>query len=80
MPKAPPYTNCLLGPNYHFSTDPTYCQIEDLLVAAGAADAGFGAEGFEGGGRVLGEPAEGADEAWGRGHGGGLRCLVGCVG
>jgi hypothetical protein len=80
MPKAPSQTNRLLTPDHHLATDPTDCQVEDLLVAGGAADAGFGAEGFEGGGRVLGEPAESAEEAWGRGHSGGLRCLVGCMG
>ncbi|KFZ08512.1 hypothetical protein V501_05915 [Pseudogymnoascus sp. VKM F-4519 (FW-2642)] len=69
MPKAPPQTNHLLGSNNHLAADPTDCQVEDLLVAAGAADARFSAEGFEGGGGALGEPAEGAEEAWGRGHG-----------
>ncbi|KFY91191.1 hypothetical protein V498_05600 [Pseudogymnoascus sp. VKM F-4517 (FW-2822)] len=72
MPKAPPQTNRLLAPNNHLSTDPTNRQVEDLLPAPEATDAGFGAEGFEGVGGVLRDPAEGADEAgeWGHGAGG----------
>lgn len=64
MPKTPPKTNRLIAPNDYLAADPTDGQIEDLLPAALAADAGFGAESFEGAGGVLGEPAEGAEEAW----------------
>ncbi|OAF58073.1 hypothetical protein VC83_05213 [Pseudogymnoascus destructans] len=63
MPKAPAQTNRLLRPNHHLAADPTYRQVQDLLIAGGTADAGFDAEGFEGGGGVLGKPAEGAEEA-----------------
>lgn len=64
MPKAPPQTGRLVVPNHYLAADPTDRQIENLLPAALAADVGFGAEGFQGAGEVLGEPAKDAEEAW----------------
>lgn len=71
MPKAPTQAHDLVASHHHLAAHPADGEVEELLPAALAADAGFGAEQFGPAWGVMREPAEGAEERGFASH-----CLV----